>query len=129
MKKITLAFILFAALSLVACNKKAECSKEGKKECTEKKQEVKAESSGEFENKGIAEYISVYESYIKEYKDALKSHDMAKFEKLATKEGELAKKAEQLYSSGLSEADTKKFEAYMQKSMTELEKFTREAMK
>ncbi len=53
---------------------------------------------------------------------------MTKFQTLATKGQELAKKAQELTTEGLSEADTKKLNDYMQAKAKELQELAKKMM-
>lgn len=139
MKKSILAFALLTTIAFTSCKgkeKKADTKTttteqaEGKKAVEEVKTEV-VEGTTEaptFENEKVGEYIKSYEAYIKDFKAAAESKDMAKFQELGVKGQELAKKAQEFSATGLSAEDTKKLQEYMTKSAEKLQEYAKKMM-
>ncbi len=127
MKKVFLGLAVMATLAFVSCRKEAVPAEEAQTEKTEVTQEPKSDAPS-FENEKVGEYIKSYDSYVEDYKNAVGSKDMTKFQALATKGQELAKKAQELTTEGLSEADTKKLNDYMQGKAKELQELAKKMM-
>lgn len=128
MKKLILGLAILATLTFASCKKEGtEAKEEVKKENTEVKQETKA-NVPTFDNEKVGEYIKTYDAYLEDYKKVVNSKDMTKFQTLAAKGQELAKKAQALTAEGLSEADSKKLNDYMQKKAKELQELAKKMM-
>ncbi len=100
MKKVILALAVLATVAFVSCKKETAA--------TEGTEKAKTEA-------------------VKD-KKVVESKDMTKFQTLATKGQELAKKAQALTAEGLSESDTKKLNDYMQGKAKELQELTKKMM-
>ncbi len=128
MKKLILGLAILATLSLASCKKEGAATEEKtKKENTEVKQEPKADVPA-FDNEKVGEYIKSYDAYLEDYKKVVESKDMTKFQTLAAKGQELANKAQALTTEGLSEADAKKLNDYMQEKAKELQELAKKMM-
>lgn len=126
MKKLFLALASVAMVGLIACNKgKEDNNAEGNQEVMETTTDAELP---EFDNEKLGEYMEVYDSYMKEYKEAVESKDMTKFQALTTKGQELAEKAQALTTEGLSESDTQKLNDYMQAKSKEMQELAQKMM-
>ncbi|PVX50886.1 hypothetical protein C7377_1207 [Balneicella halophila] len=129
MKKLFLVLVAVATLALVACNKEKEGSNLQDEQETQKVIETTTDADvPEFDNENLEEYIEVYDSYLDDYKEAVESKDMSKFQALSSKGQELAEKAEALATEGLSESDSRKLNEYMQEKSKEMQELAQKMM-
>lgn len=131
MKKLILPLVCLATVTLVSCGKDKKQDDNVTTEVQTETVEVEEPASDvpSFDNKEVEDYIKLYNSYIEEFKEAVKSKDMAKFQELSTKGQELAAKGQELSTSGLSESDVKKLQEYMTQSAQELQELSQDMMK
>ncbi|MBV7440924.1 hypothetical protein KRX57_05785 [Weeksellaceae bacterium TAE3-ERU29] len=126
MKKLILP--LLATFALVSCGKQDK-HEEVAPEVQVEEVETVTTDVPDFDNEEVEEYMKLYDAYIEEYKEAVKSKDMNKFQELSTKGQELATKGQELSTSGLSESDMQKLQEYMTQSAQELQELSQEMMK
>lgn len=126
MKRIFLVLVSVAMISFVACNNKGK--EENKTEDTVTIETTTETEVPSFDNEKLGEYITAYDSYLEDYKKVVESKDMTKFQELATKGQELAEKAQALTAEGLSEADGKKLNDYLQEKSKEIQELSQKMM-
>lgn len=97
MKKLVLSFAVLGLLSATACKKEETPKQEG--EATEQSAANNEETPAaetpasndvpKFEDADVQKYVETYDSFVKEYKEAVKSQDASKLQSLQTKANEL----------------------------------------
>lgn len=135
MKKTIFMLSAVALLAFTSCkdDKKNTAKEETKTEEAKTAEEPKKEESTassdvpSFDNAEVKSYLETYESYVKDYKAALESKDMTKFQALSSKGQELATKGQEAMKN-LSTDDAKKLSDYLVKRGKELQEYTTKMM-
>ena len=134
MKKLTLNLLMvFTLISTMSCKNESKSSDrtETNTEQTtksEKKQtEVSSDGAPSFSDKGVQEYVNLYEAYFEDYKKAANNKDMNAFAALGQKGQELATKSQEVMTN-LSAEDAKSLTDYMTKKAKEIQALTEKMM-
>lgn len=129
MKKTIFMLSAVALLAFTSCknDKKDTAKEETKTEETKKEKSTASSDVPSFDNAEVKSYLETYESYVKDYKAALESKDMTKFQTLSSKGQELATKGQEAMKN-LSTDDAKKLSDYLLKRSKELQEYTTKMM-
>ena len=129
MKKMFLTYSILAALAITSCKDKttAASAVNAKTETTTEEATTSKTGIPTFSDSNIQNYITSYDAYIEEYRNAAENKDMTALAGLAEKGQDLATQF-QNFNGNLSTSDTEKLNTYVTEKAKELQEISKKMM-